>query len=210
MTYEIIHPNRKTKNIAGKTFGMLTVIAPVKRTRSIWWLCICDCGTDCLATTNNITSGHTKSCGCFHATHAKTHGKYGTPEYRIWGAMIQRCTNPANPRFAYYGGRGIQTCDRWLGSFECFFADMGERPEQNPSLDRIDNNGSYTPNNCRWSDRKTQARNKQNTRVISHGGETLPVVEWSEITGINYNTLIDRMNRGWGAERVLSPVRPHR
>jgi hypothetical protein len=156
------------KNIAGQRFGRVVAIEPTgeKRWRVSMWRYVCDCGVEKIAAVNSLMSGNIKSCGCLQKELASKaqlkHGMYGTPEYLSWGSMIQRCTNPKNNNFKNYGGRGISVCKSWRDSFESFFQDMGRRPTDT-SLDRIDVNGNYEPENCRWSTALCQARNKQNT-----------------------------------------------
>lgn len=125
-----------------------------------------------------------------------------TPIYNAWRHMINRCENPNDNRFAYYGGRGIKVCERWRSSFENFLEDMGERPP-NRSLDRIDNDRGYEPGNCRWATRKEQARNKRTTRFIVFRGERRPLVEWAEILGIPAYSIWNRIRLGWTDEEAL-------
>lgn len=126
---------------------------------------VCDCGTVRDYIYNSLRIGHTQSCGCLpnnkpkhgHNTRA---GK--SPEYKVWDAMIQRCTNPNHNHYKHYGGRGISICDNWK-DFVKFFSDMGKKPFLKAQIDRIDNNGNYEPSNCRWTDHKTNARNSSQT-----------------------------------------------
>jgi hypothetical protein len=135
-----------------------------------------------------------------------------TPEYRIWAAMRQRCTNPTDAGYANYGGRGITVTPRWW-AFENFLADMGRRPSPAYSLDRIDNERGYGPDNCRWATRVEQKANQRYRRDavwIEHGGETKTLDEWAKATGIRYGTLHMRLRHGWTIERALTtPTRTY-
>lgn len=127
---------------------------------------------------------------------------FGTPTYSSWADMVQRCTNPKRKRYADYGGRGIQVCDRWR-KFENFLADMGPRPE-GMELDRIENDGNYEPGNCRWSTPTTQSNNRRSNRLLSFNGETLTVADWARRTGISAPAIAKRLKRGWSIEKALS------
>lgn len=157
-----------SQNLIGKTFGFLTVIALGESTtnsqgRSVkQWLCKCDCGTLKLLKTSNLNAGNVFSCGCKTAEMKlmanQKHGMAQTPIYNCWANMKQRCYNVKHPHFDRYGGRGIRVCERWL-EFSAFYHDMGEMPE-NMSIDRIDNNGNYEPDNCKWSTQSEQNFNR--------------------------------------------------
>ena len=124
--------------------------------------------------------------------------------HRIWAAMKARCCNENIPAYKYYGGRGITICDEWKDSFEKFYAwavKSGYR--DNLSIDRIDNNKGYSPENCRWATNKEQSNNQRSTRLLTYDGETHSLAEWADITGINYRTLIYRVNNNWDTGEAL-------
>lgn len=133
--------------------------------------------------------------------------KSSTSEYFSWNNAVQRCLNPKNEAYKHYGGRGIKMCDRWLFCYDNFLLDMGKKPSQDHSLDRIDVNGDYEPINCRWATRKEQATNKRNTVFLTLNGEKLHILDWSKKTGIPRSVLQQRYNKGWNADRILSKTR---
>lgn len=133
----------------------------------------------------------------------RTHGKTGTPEYKAWGAIIQRCRNEKDRRYKFYGARGIYVCERWM-SFENFYADMGDRPSEKHSIDRIDNDGPYAPENCRWATRREQYLNRRGLHIISVNNESHCVSEWARRSGISRNTIFDRLARGWSEQDAVT------
>lgn len=139
------------------------------------------------------------------------HGMHNTRVYRVWTSMIQRCHTPTHRAYKDYGFRGILVCDRWRYSFANFFMDMGEPPE-GLQLDRIDNNGGYDANNCRWATIAEQARNRRNSRLYAFNGETKCLSEWARLRGISISSLYTRIKRGWSIEDALTvpPITPKR
>ena len=135
------------------------------------------------------------------------HGLAGSPEYISWRHMVKRCTDPTEPRYHRYGGRGIKVCARWLKDPSNFLADMGKRPSPEHSLDRIDNDGDYTPENCRWATLLEQVRNRGGRRPtcrLTMQGETLTIVEWAQRTGLSTNQIRNRLRKGWSTHRALT------
>jgi len=175
------------------------------------WLCRCDCGAEAIVQDYSLTSGGSKSCGCFRSdatAEAKTtHGaiRRGKPtsEYRSWCEMLARCENHGSTIFRYYGGRGIRVCKEWH-YFERFLADMG--PSKGLTLDRIDNEGNYEPGNCRWATWVQQARNRRNNRMVTFRGREMCVAELADIGSLPYKKVIQRLNRGWSPERAIDAV----
>lgn len=197
-------------NLAGETSGKLTAI---KRHASdarggVLWLCKCICGNEHIVLAANFKKGQSKSCGC--AAHEIRHGharKDGeTRTYQTWLHMRQRCLNSSSDAYHNYGGRGITICEEW-GSFEIFLSDMGERPE-GLTIDRIDNSQGYYKENCRWTDKKTQLRNKRNNRILTWEGKQFTVSELCELYDIGHQVLTSRLRLGWELEKALKqPVR---
>lgn len=184
------------------TFGKLTVIGrdgPVA-------ICKCDCGRDHRALWNNVRRGLTRTCGKAGCKTAK-HRMGDSPEYKAWWAMISRCTDENNIMWRRYGGRGIKVCQRWM-NLDNFLADMGKRPD-GMSLDRINNDGNYEPNNCRWATKKQQTRNRSSNHRLSIRGESKTISEWAEDKRcqVSLSCLKQRVRQGFDAEvAVMLPV----
>lgn len=185
----------KPIDITGLKFGKFTAISFSHygysgKFKRQFWKFRCDCGIIKLYIKHKITSGQVKSCGCARIQHgAAIHGKI-KPEYQIWCRIKQRCLNYNSEDYKYYGERGIEVCDRWINSFQNFYDDMGDRPSNKYSIDRIDNNGNYSPENCRWATRREQCRNMRKNRYITYCGITLILQDWADFIGINQSTFL--------------------
>lgn len=200
---------RKRIDIKGKRFGKLVAIKDtgVSKNQKAVWECVCDCGKIVFVAQDKLKSGHTTSCGCKkrNGVAHKTHGMTCTRLYRIWKSMKKRTTNPHSSQYRDYGGRGIEICEEWKNSFEQFRDwSMENGYRSNLTIDRIDNNKGYSPNNCRYVTMKTQANNTRRNRFIRYGGEERTVSEWAEKTGIKRSTLESRLKRGWSTEKALT------
>lgn len=193
-------------DLAGKTFGKLAVIEFVGRKKGTsgdsLWRCKCECGKFSVAYGWNLKAGKSRSCGCAIAPALLkaniTHGKYDTPERRVWTGIKTRCFNSNEKAWKFYGGRGITVCDRWLGEegFSNFFEDMGPRPSSKHSIERDDVNGHYEPGNCRWATPREQHRNKRNTLKIEYEGKAIPLITACELEGVNYYSARNRLKKG--------------
>ena len=197
------------KDMTGHRFGRLVVtsFSHQDNRRKSYWNTVCDCGNTKAVSGYNL--GRTvNSCGCLQsesrATHSTTHGLRKTRTYAIWNSMKQRCNNQNSMFFPDYGARGISVCRRWENSFQNFIDDMGECPE-GMSLERVNNNGDYSPENCKWATKTEQARNRRSNRIITFNGESLTLAEWAERTGVCVGTLHSRLNRdGLSIEDALT------
>lgn len=181
-------------------------------------VCRCECGKEIETPPGYLMNGDTKSCGCLatdqlakrNAGRVKKHPN-GLPKgYWTWQAMRNRCGSKSSKDYPRYGGRGIKVCERWQKSFECFIADMGEKPD-GATIDRIDNDGDYTPENCRWATATTQANNRRNSVYLTHDGTTLTLSQWARRVGIKVVTLNQRLSHGWSiADALTTPLQHHR
>ena len=198
---------KKTK-MTGQKFGRLTVIECAPKTEPhIQWVCHCDCGGKTITRGTLLRSGLTimcLACAVKLGNKASTkHGMYGTPEYQAWQSMIQRCTNPQNCNFKRYGARGITVCEEWRHSFDRFFTDMGYRPAQHCSLERIINAEGYSKGNCRWATDVEQARNRRTNRYLTHNGQTLLLIEWANALNTGATAILQMLRRGKSMSQVV-------
>ena len=168
---------------------------------------LCDCGNSHVAQESHVRSGATKSCGCLQretpAALFTTHGMSRSKEYRSWAHLKGRCLNKNDKQYESYGARGITVCERWLESFENFFSDMGKCPE-GLTIDRIDNDGNYEPDNCRWADAEIQGNNRRSSKFIIYDGKQLTYSQWSRELNGYVGLVIDRLRRGWSEEQAVS------
>ena len=200
----------KDEEVIGKRFGRLTVICRNGNSSnsSKMYLCKCDCGKSKNVIGVYLLDGRTKSCGCLNKElvkqRNKTHGMTNTRLFRIWQNMITRCTNKNCPEFNIYGGRGISVCNEWKNDFIAFkdWA-INNGYSDNLSIDRINVNGNYEPSNCRWADKKTQARNTRVNHFYTYKGETKTIAEWAEIKGIEYKCLWSRIKRNYPEDKIF-------
>lgn len=204
----------KRRDYRGQRFGRLTAIEPSSAGARAGWDCVCDCGAETRVDTNKLTSGHTRSCGCWGreapvaalTTHGATKGGV-TPEYEAWAKLKSRCLNPNNAKYQIYGGRGISVCAQWVDDFGAFLSDVGPRPSSAHSIDRIDVDGNYEPGNCRWATPQTQSRNRTNNMWIEINGERMVAAEAADRFGVSRSAFCRRLQRGWTVEEALGPSR---
>lgn len=189
-------------DLSGQRFFRLLVTSRAgRRSGSTAWNCRCDCGRDVVVLGENLKSGNSRSCGCLHdelyAARVEAHGATiagkKTPEHIIWSHIKTRCLNQKAREYPNYGGRGITICDRWRNSFEHFLSDMGRRPSADHEIDRIDNDGHYEPDNCRWATRDEQNNNKRNNRHVLVGGVSLTLAQAAERHDVGYAALWRRV-----------------
>ena len=207
---------KRREDLTGRRFGRLTVIDFYDHNKygQPRWLCECDCGNTAVVTGSDIRSGSTSSCGCLwreRITQSKTtHGMSQSDIYAEYRSMKNRCYNEQAHNYKYYGGRGIKMCDRWRDDIHAFYDDVSILPnfrEEGYSLDRIDNDGDYEPGNVRWATIKEQCNNRRpniGKRIHEYNGEMYSLREISNMTGISYKTLNNRLLKGWEPERAFN------
>lgn len=208
----------KFKDLTGQKFGRLTVIERAGNDKrcNATWKCVCSCSqkTERIVPGVDLISGHTRSCGCLNSElitlRNLKHGKRGTRLYTIWASMKKRCYNPKDVSYKNYGGRGITVCDEWKNDFKAFYnwaIDNGYK--DNLSIDRIYNEKSYFPSNCRFATRKEQNNNQRSNHLITYKGRTQNLKQWADELELNYDTLRHRINTyNWSIEKALNtPVK---
>ena len=202
----------KQLNLTGERFGKLVAIKTIGKNKNggYLWQCKCDCGKEIIANVGNLKNGHTKSCGCLRVDRCKMnftkHGLEHTRLYGIWSDMRLRCYDEKNIAYHRYGGRGITICNEWKNDVKAFY-DWATANGYMDSLtiDRIDNEGNYCPENCRWATVKEQASNRRSNILVTHNGKTQTMKEWANEVGIPYKVVWSRMQKlGWNAERALT------
>lgn len=203
-------------SIIGQRFAELEVVGCAgkdKRGRLLVTV-RCDCGTETVKGGWCVKAGKVLSCGCLQKRRiTEVNGRHGlsrTPIHNVWWAMLTRCSNPKQKSYKNYGGRGITVCERWSGNdgFQNFLADMGARPSERHTIDRINNNGNYEPSNCRWATPKEQGRNKRSTRYATIGGVTRPFIEWADIHKVQYKSAHRFLMHGASPEEALQRALP--
>lgn len=205
----------KLKDLTGQRFGRLVVMERAESyiqpsgQKKTQWRCKCDCGNEIITVGYNLTRGLTTSCGCVRTERLikmnKTHGKSNHILFSKWEHMKDRCCNPNDKRYKNYGGRGIKICDEWLNSFESFYKWSIENGyEDGLTIDRINVNGNYEPNNCRWTTWNIQCNNRTNNVYIEYNGETKTLKQWCDILNIDYKKAHNRIHKlKWDAKRAF-------
>lgn len=179
----------KTRVVIGNRYGSLVVKKQtgVDKHGCLLFLCKCDCGNEKEVASRYLTEGRIKSCGC---KRSRSKNMYLSPTYKSWISAKQRCYNQSSSQYNNYGGRGIAMCERWKNSFTAFLEDMGERPSKKHTLDRINVDGNYEPQNCRWATPIEQSNNRRNNRILEVGDKRLSVAQFSRLYGINYSNVM--------------------
>lgn len=214
------------ENLKGKKFGRLTVLERVgsNKHRISLWKCICDCGNETIVNATHLRNGKTKSCGCLqkdkvrenHLKHNQSYSKL----YANWCNMRYRCNVPTNLNYYKYGARGISVCKEWDNTengFHNFYEwsiangykeTPNDKGRNSLSIDRIDNDGDYCPENCRWVNATTQQNNMRRNHLITYNGKTQSIAEWAREFNIPYNVFNTRINHNWSIERAITqPIR---
>lgn len=204
----------KRKNLVGQRFNALLVVsmAGTKNNR-VLWNCKCDCGNTVVVDTHSLMTNNTKSCGCKKYGNRETHGEaksgHQTRLYRIWSGMKNRCNNESHIGYAHYGAKGIKVCDKWRDYNEFKKWAFANGYDDKLTIDRIDNQKGYSPENCRWVTNKIQSNNTTRNHYVTVGNETLTISQWADRYNIPCRTIAARLNQlGWSPkEAVMTPIR---
>lgn len=214
-----IKKRKRAKDLTGKTFGRLTVLERVEDHispcghKEIMWKCRCECGNEVIVQGKRLRNGTTRSCGCLSreltSERFSTHGYSKERLYGVWTGMIDRCCNENNQNYHNYGARGIKLCDEWRHNYVSFRewalqAGYDENAEPGEcTIDRINTDGNYEPDNCRWANKTEQARNRRNTIMYVYNGEEKPLAEWCDEFDLPYLKVSYRLKHGWTFEEAL-------
>lgn len=192
-------------DLTGQRFGRLLVLERACHAdENRYWICRCDCGNYTIVYDGNLKRNLTTSCGCYRRETSSTHGMHNKRLYHIWENMKGRCERKSAKAYDHYGGRGITVCKEWR-KFEPFCEwSMSHGYDEKLTLDRIDVNGDYCPENCRWVSQAEQLNNTRRNVFMTLNGETHTLKQWSEITGISYNAIMKRRRNGWSVEDTLT------
>ena len=208
----------KLRDLTGQKFGHLLVLERAenricKSQKIVCWKCKCDCGNIAIVQASNLITGNSTNCGCIRKKHSiegarkknTKHNQSHNRIYFIWQSMKDRCYNSNNKNYKNYGGRNITVCNEWKNDFILFYNwAMNNGYKEDLTIDRIDVNGNYEPNNCRWATIKQQENNKRNNHILYYNNEKHNITEWASILGINRNIIYDRLRYGWTVEKALS------
>lgn len=205
---------KKAKNLIGQKFEKLTVIERAENSIDgrVQWLCECECGNKKIVRAVHLKNGGTKSCGCWHLERSTLHSGSGTKLYKVFLQMNQRCYNPNDSAYKNYGGRGIITCPEWKGgenfiNFQKWALSNGY--EEGLTLERVNVNRNYQPDNCKWATRIEQANNKRNNAFLEINGVTKTFAQWSKEYNLTRSLIRDRIRLGWIGEELLRPANIH-
>lgn len=198
---------RQITDITSEKFNLLSVVRLHKRTNRTYWECECDCGNTTIVEGHKLKSGHTRSCGCIAKAEliarSTKHGMTNSPEYFAWKNLINRCEREKDIRFEKYGKRGIFVCDEWRNDFSAFFRDVGERPSDRHSIDRIDNNDGYHKNNCRWATAHQQTRNRSTNIIVEINGVSMCIHDWFSEYGLGKSSYYRKISKGLSPKEAI-------
>jgi hypothetical protein len=199
----------KVMDLINERFGRLVVVRREENSRAgkSRWLCICDCGNEKVVVGGNLKHRGQQSCGCLRdeVTIRRNfkHGMMSHPLYGTWKNMRGRCNSPDHKNFEHYGGRGIKICPRW-DDFILFVKDMGERPHPKYSLERINNDKDYSPENCKWATHTEQRNNTRVNKIITFLGVDYTIAQAAKIFSMKYQKLYSRLRRGWSVYDAIT------